>query len=88
MPDLHDKIYALDTRVSNVEKDVSFVTLNVNHMEKTVIDHMEKEEKDREIMDQKLDGLLRYKWILFGMMLMMWLTSGENQILSLLKLLG
>ena len=85
MPDLDEKVYALDTRVSIVEKDVSLVTSNIIHMEKTVLDHMEKEEKDREIMEGKLDGLLRYKWILFGMAVMMWLTSGENQILQLIK---
>lgn len=85
MPDLDEKVYNLDTRVSVVEKDVSSIQLNHNHMEKTVLDHMEKEEKDRALMEAKLDGLMRYKWILFGMAVMMWLTSGENQILQLIK---
>jgi len=92
MPDLDEKIYSLDTRVSEVEKGVAAVNMEQTHyneraarMEKTVVDHMEKEEIDRVNMEAKMDGLLRYKWILFGMMLMMWLTSGENQILQFLK---
>lgn len=92
MPDIDDKVYMLDTRVSDVEKCMATLTLShehhtdrVDHVEDTVLKHMTKEEKDREIMEEKLDGLLRYKWILFGMAVMMWLTSGENQILQLIK---
>ena len=95
MPDLEEKVYALDTRVSEVEKDISsalltqqFHTKKVENMEKVVVDHMMKEEHDRQIMEEKIDGLIRYKWILFGAMVMLWLTSGDNQILSLLKIVG
>jgi len=88
MPSLDDKVYALDTRVSTIEKEMNSLGINHTHMEKTVLDHMEKEEKDRAKMEAKLDGLMRYKWILFGMAVMMWLTSGENQILQFLKVIG
>jgi len=95
MPNLEDKVYHLDTRVSEVEKDISTVLVKQQHqnrrsddLENTVIRHMAQEEKDREVMEGKMDGLIRYKWILFGMMLMMWLTSGDNQLLQLLKVIG
>ena len=95
MPDLDEKVYALDTRVSHVETSVATTALQqthhaerMNQMDKRILDHMEQEEVDRKIMEEKLDGLLRYKWILFGMMVAMWLTSGENHILQLLKVVG
>ena len=85
MPDLDEKVYLLDTRVSTVEKELSLLSSDQEHMGRTVLAHMKQEEKDREIMESKLDGLMRYKWILFGAVVMMWLLSGENQILQLIK---
>lgn len=95
MPTIDDKVYSLDTRVSETEKDITAVSLHQKHLSRrmdkldiTVVNHMEKEEKDRVIMTEKLDGLMRYKWILFGAMVMLWLTSGDNHILNLLKVVG
>lgn len=92
MPDLDEKVYALDTRVSNIEKDVSNTVLSQKYheerlstMENNVIKHMEEEESDRKAMEEKIDGIIRYKWMMFGAMVMLWLTSGNNEILKLLK---
>lgn len=91
MPDLEEKVYLLDTRVSDVEKGLSVAKVDQLHyiekvedVERIIIDHMRKEESDREIMEEKIDGLIRYKWILFGAMVMLYLTSGNHQLLELI----
>jgi len=95
VPDLDEKVYALDTRVSHVETNIATMVVEQSHhaarmdmMDKQVLDHMAQEEIDRKATDTKLDGLLKYKWILFGMAFMMWITTGENQILQLFKMAG
>ena len=92
MPDLDEKVYSLDTRVSSIETSMSNTVLSqkfheerLSNMETTVMKHMEDEEADRKSMEAKIDGIIKYKWILFGATIMLWLTSGNNEVLKLFK---
>jgi chromosome segregation ATPase len=94
MSSLEEKFDVLQHRIAGTEQEISNVNLKLVYhgermesIEKAVIKHMEAEEEDRKQLESKLDNLLKYKWILFGMMIMLWLTSGDNVVLKLIGLL-
>jgi len=87
MPTLEDKVYNLDTRVSLVEKEMSNVNLTQIHINETMVAHMESEERDRKEMKGHIADIIKYKWILFGGMVVLWLSSGNNEFLKLIKLM-
>lgn len=91
MPELDDKVYALDTRVSHMETKCSNIEIRMGHVEghnlemkNTVLNHMKQEEADRKEMNAKIDNILKYKWMIMGAMILMWLSSGNNTILKLI----
>ena len=92
MPDLEEKVYALDTRVSEVEKETSNIRLShkyhqdrISGLEGIVDRYIERAEEDRKDLLAKVNDIVKYKWVLFGAMVMLWVTSGNNEVLKLFK---
>lgn len=92
MPSLDEKVYALDTRVSKVEQQISISELSVKHqglridtMEDDLSKYMEHGEISRKAIVSKIDEILKYKWIILGALLTAYLISGSGPLLAILK---
>jgi len=85
----HRRIDLLDRSTIVQETNIAFQERRIKNLEDSMTQHMQDEALQWEKLNLKIDNILRYKWVVVGVLGTLWVLSDSAKFTAIVaKLLG